>query len=316
MENKAHALLAGAFLIAFSAALVAVALWMAQRGTSHANYDIVTTYAVSGLNEQAPVKYRGVPIGHVADIDFDPQNPLLIRIRIEVEKDAPVTNNTYAKLSYQGVTGLAYIELADNGKPGTPLLARNGRTPTIPMHPSLLAEVGNSGQQLLNRVNELAGKLNRLADQRNQAHITQILANMDAVTQNLARMEKQLSPALQNLPALTGTARQTLASTNLLLKNLNHLTLATEARLQTVDKLGNSVAAFGQAGQQVTQQLSGSTLPELQSLIQSLSRASQDFDHLVSQLQQRPQSLLFGRAPAPAGPGEPGFRPPLPEGNP
>ncbi|MEW5792274.1 MAG: MlaD family protein [Pseudomonadota bacterium] len=313
MENRAHALMAGLFLLLFGLALAAAALWLGQRGIDRATYNIVTPFTVSGLNLQAPVKYRGVQIGQVEAIDFDPKNPALIVIRVTVDKSAPIKRDTYAQLSYQGVTGLAYVELADSGQPSPPLQTSEREPATIPMRQSLLAEVGSSGQMLLMQLNELMGKLNKLGSEENQAHVSRILANVATSTAEIVQMQQQLEPTLQRLPGLLASAERALGNTNVLVQDLDRLTLAAQQELKNVGKAGDSVAAMGQAGEQISREISSTTLPELHALMNSLTRTSESFDRLATQLQQRPQSLVFGKSRAAPGPGERGFTPPTAE---
>jgi phospholipid/cholesterol/gamma-HCH transport system substrate-binding protein len=74
MENKAHALAAGVFVLFVGAMLVALAMWLTRdTGVRHI-YEMSTREAVSGLQSQAAVRYRGIDVGKVAHIGFDPQS--------------------------------------------------------------------------------------------------------------------------------------------------------------------------------------------------------------------------------------------------
>ena len=75
--------------------------------------DLLSTHSVSGLKVDAPVRFRGVDVGRVDSISFDSHQSGEIRVRIAVDPAAPITRSTYAKLSYQGITGVAFIQLDD-----------------------------------------------------------------------------------------------------------------------------------------------------------------------------------------------------------
>ena len=115
MENQSHALIAGLFLIIFSAAIAVTAKWLSGETADHTSYIMISDGSVSGLNPQAAVRFRGVKIGKVEEIGFDPENSRFIRIRIGVDRNVPLTKGVFAQLGYQGVTGLAYIQLDDDG---------------------------------------------------------------------------------------------------------------------------------------------------------------------------------------------------------
>src|SRR3954465_6799379 len=118
MENRAYALAAGLFTLLLGIGVVATALWFSGEAVENSEYLLVSNYPVSGLNPQAPVRYRGVTVGKVLSISFDrqkgrstdpqTQGPNGILVKIEVESGTPLTEGSYAKLGSQGVTGLSY----------------------------------------------------------------------------------------------------------------------------------------------------------------------------------------------------------------
>src|SRR6476660_360616 len=115
MENKSHALLAGIFTIALLTAAILIALWFNRDRVEWVPYEIATKLSIPGLNPQAAVRYRGLDVGKVDDILFDPNAVGQILVRISVRPDTPITQSTFATLGYQGVTGIAYVQLDDDG---------------------------------------------------------------------------------------------------------------------------------------------------------------------------------------------------------
>ncbi|HSV36780.1 MAG TPA: MlaD family protein, partial [Ramlibacter sp.] len=73
MENKAHALAAGIFVVVITALLVGLAAWLTRETGERHIYEISTRETVTGLQSQAAVRYRGVDVGKVAAIGFDPK---------------------------------------------------------------------------------------------------------------------------------------------------------------------------------------------------------------------------------------------------
>ena len=108
MENKSHAFAAGAFVIAVVALLLGLATWLSRDQQEGDIYELSTAESVTGLSEQAAVRFRGINIGKVTQIGFDPLNKGQVLLRISIRKDVPLTESTYATLGYQGVTGLAF----------------------------------------------------------------------------------------------------------------------------------------------------------------------------------------------------------------
>ena len=90
MENKAHAIAAGLFALLLGLALAASVAWFQGDRTERTHYTVVSRSGVPGLNLKAPVKLRGVEVGYVDSIAFDPQDPRQILVGIAVDAAAPV----------------------------------------------------------------------------------------------------------------------------------------------------------------------------------------------------------------------------------
>src|SRR6476620_9865841 len=103
MENKAHALAAGLFVVALTVLLLVLGAWLTRDSGQRDVYEISTRESVTGLQEQAPVRYRGVDVGKVTRMGFDPKAQGNVLVRMEISHDAPMSTETFATLSFQGV---------------------------------------------------------------------------------------------------------------------------------------------------------------------------------------------------------------------
>ena len=116
MENRAHALIAGLFVLLLGLGILLAGWWFIGKQEATRELVLITRNSVTGLNPQAQVRYRGIRVGKVLDIGLDPQDTRNILVRISVAASLPLTTGVTAQLNYQGVTGLAYVQLEDSGK--------------------------------------------------------------------------------------------------------------------------------------------------------------------------------------------------------
>ena len=72
----------------------------------------------------------------------------------------------------------------------------------------------------------------------------------------------------------------------------------------------SSLSAATQSMQSAANVLTYETLPQLNGFAREARQAVRGFDHAVTDFNARPQSVLFGPAPAAPGPGETGFTAP------
>jgi phospholipid/cholesterol/gamma-HCH transport system substrate-binding protein len=306
MENRSHALLAGIFTIGLVAALVAAAIWMQGRGREpRVPFILVSRSSVSGLNPQAAVRYRGVEVGRVERVRFDPEAPQVILIDVLISPRTPVTEATFGRLGFQGVTGLAFVEIDDEGKLGRALSTSWREPARLEMRPSVLQEFGDAGQLLLVRVNEIAERLSVLLNEENQKRLGNSLASLERATDRMVEFQDKLSPTLDNLPGLTAEARGLLEETHKLASELEVVAREAGARGDAVDRAGHGVELVGSAANDFATQ----TLPSLNRVLAKLERATESLDRAIEAQARDPRSLLFGAAPPEPGPGESGFGP-------
>jgi phospholipid/cholesterol/gamma-HCH transport system substrate-binding protein len=320
MENKAHALAASVFVIGLAAALVALVVWLTRDDTVRNLFELSTHEPVSGLQPQATVRYRGVAVGKVASIDFDPKVKGNVRVRITVDERVPLTTSTFATLSYQGVTGLASIALDDKGGSQEALVPDNRNPPRIPLQPSLLAQLQDRGEALLGQIEETTRRINALVGQDNQKRIAEALDNIAGAAASANQLTKSLdgaikadlTPALKALPSLVGHTQDTLVSVKGAAGDVSRAAGRLDtalARLNAqdgaIDRLGDGTRALSQA----VESFNNATLPRLNRVADDTSNVVRRLGRAVDSINDNPQLLLFGGG-ATAGPGEPGFAAP------
>ena len=220
MENKSHALAAGIFVLVVAAMLAGLAVWLTRDNANYEQYELSTRDGVSGLQPQAAVRYKGVAVGKVTRIGFDPQVNGNVLIRIAVNEQAPISPTTFAVLGYQGVTGLAHVQLDDAEKPYPELPPGPSGLPRLPLKPSPFGKLAEQAPAILGQVEEATRRINQLLGDNNQQKLTEALSSIgqaagsvNTLTQRLdATVAQRLDPALAALPPLASDARQTLQS--------------------------------------------------------------------------------------------------------
>lgn len=321
MENKAHALAAGAFVLGVAALMVALALWL-MRDTEVRNvYEMSTRDSVAGLQPQAAVRFRGISVGRVTEIGFDPQTKGNVLVRISVDDETPITRSTFATLSYQGVTGLAFIQLDDDGKSSEALPPGTGQSARIPLRPSLLSRLTDRGEAILVQVEQTTQRINQILGDENQKLFTGAMQNIgDAaggvhqLTQRLdATIAKKLDPALDAFaPAARDTSNAMKAlqdASNSVEKSADEIA-KTAKRLNEKDGPIDRLAEGTQALSHAADAFNSATLPRINKVTEETSRAARQLSRAANSINDNPQSLLFGNGQVPPGPGEQGFTAP------
>ena len=287
MENKSHAFIAGLFTVCLVAAALFIVWYLNMDKTVRLPYMISTNQSVPGLNPQATVRYRGMDVGRVTSIGFNPAKPGEILIHFEVKEDTPMTKSTYATLTYQGVTGIASVELGDSGTNMEKLETSPEKPAEIPMRPSLLAQLQLRGLHILQEIQSITSRLSYIFNKENSQTLVDSFRSIGRAAKSWEKVPDQLEPVLQQMPQMTDDTREMIRSVTELSQELKELS----AKANTM--LANDI--------------NSDTVRVVESLMEEAKITLSNLNKVLDQYQQRPSGLLFGaRGPAP-GPGEPGF---------
>jgi phospholipid/cholesterol/gamma-HCH transport system substrate-binding protein len=308
METKVNYVFVGMFVLLLVAAMIAGVLWLSAGNQYNKVFDTYVAYmqeSVSGLNLNAPVKYRGVNVGKVRQISLDTSSPEQVRIELNIERGTPITIDTIAVLKAQGLTGIAYVELS-GGSRDSPLLkpAKDIPYPVIKTGLSLLGRLDMAMTGLLINFNKTTENLNELLDDENRSALKQTLAHLASATGTLAARKADIDKALTNttltmenmaksssqLPALIERIGNSAAALEKMAKDT---TRASASISQTLDGIGPDALRFAEDG-----------LPELERLIVEMRELSVSLQRITRQVEQDPSILLRGKEARQRGPGE------------
>ncbi|EON14406.1 MULTISPECIES: MlaD family protein [Pandoraea] len=311
MENKSHAFMAGLFTLALLAAIAAAVYWFNRDNRVRVPYDLVSRTNVTGLNPESAVRYRGLGVGKVDSIKFDPRTPGQILIRILVNQGTPMTKSTFGTLNYQGVTGLAFVQLDDDGDDRTLLPSSAAHVAQLQLRPSFIDELQRRGNNLAQQLEEAASSVNALLSPDNRHAVLDSINSVKTAAQSVNRVAQQLEPVTKELPDTVRELNGTLAGTHRLTNQLSDPQGPLIRNLDSVgraaDQATSSLAAFQATMQTFEGSLQQEALPRLNTLSDDLRSTTQAVGQAAETINRNPRALLFGTSPPTPGPGEAGF---------
>ena len=310
MENRSHALMTGFFTISLLVAAVLFGVWFNRDRVEREPYLIATSLSIPGLNPQAAVRYRGLEVGKVDGIDFDPKAAGQILIHLSVNPDAPITKTTFATLGYQGVTGIAYIQLDDESV-GSPALGTSEKNPArIPLQPGLFDQLEKRGKAILTKAEKVTDELSTLLSPANQKDILAAFTDISATAREYRALPDRLGPTIDKLPKLVEQAQGSLAAVNRLADDATKLSASLQGPNGAISRLNSTVDRVGLSLETVAGGVELETLPNINALTDETRSSMRAVRRTMNTLNDRPQSILFGTPEATPGPGEAGFTPP------
>ncbi|MBK9347682.1 MAG: MCE family protein [Burkholderiales bacterium] len=328
MENKSHAIAAGAFVVVVAALLVTLAVWLTRDSSERRVYEIASQQGVTGLLPQAAVRYKGVLVGRVTAIALDSTARGGVLVRLNVDSNVPVTASTFATLGFQGITGLSFIQLDDAGSSQEALQTSDATPARIPMRPNMFSRLSEQGAGLLTQADEIGQRVNQLLAPHNQQVMVEAVGRIGQAAASFSQLAQHADQALVkqtaelNLPQLVQDVSATLKT----------MQTSTERLGQTADAMRKSAEEFRAVAQRMNepggtldkiargsealattnQNANAALLPRLNRTADETARAVRQMNRAVEGIGDNPQSLLLGRGAATPGPGEAGFTPPKP----
>ena len=284
METRANFILVGSFVIALTAGIFLFLMWYAHHRDAQ-NYETYVIYfkeSVAGLDEGGVVRYRGIQVGKVESIELDPNNPEQARVAVKIAEKTPVNSTTRATLNFQGVTGVAYVELKGSARDGDRTLVqdREMECPIIPSEPSQFETLSQTIPEVLERIKKLFSDDNIRSLSSTLGNVEQFTGALGGQASGVEELIASTTEAMKGFSKLAADLdKQAAAATgniNALTQNLN----------EVVKDNREQVRSF-----------SDNTLAQLPPMVAEMRRLIAEAKALSKTLKENPSRVIFGKEP-------------------
>jgi phospholipid/cholesterol/gamma-HCH transport system substrate-binding protein len=280
METKANYVAVGAFVLLCFVGLVVSIMWLAgvQYAQEYSYYTADFKGPVTGLGKGTVTRFNGIDVGHITDLQFNPNDPQAVIVTLQVQPNLNIREDSVASIESQGLTGGTYVEIS-GGTAKSPLLtARPGQKyPIIRTKQSGLLQLEQSAPEVVAKLNIAASRINDLLNDNNRRAISQILANLNETTGMIAKRSGDIDAILRNTNEATA-----------------NLSKASANFQPTLDHVDLTVTKFGKVADDADAFINGDGLAQLSDLIGDLRRLTGNLNKFSDQLNRNPTSLLFG----------------------
>jgi paraquat-inducible protein B len=313
MGKKANPAIVGAFVLGAAALAVLGVVVFGSGAFLRSTVDVVMYFpgSVDGLSNGAPVKFKGVDIGTVTNIQLvlsngkkGPKARIPVYVRIDPSRiittgnvhfpspqarDELIKRGMRAQLQSQSMlTGLLFIQLDFfPDTPATYVLNQPSDPPEIPTIPTVLEQASTQAREIISDLREIDFK--GLVNQANEA-----LAGFRHVVEDPA-----LRAALDQLPGTVKNLNAAVDSANALLHRIDHQVdpLSSEAR-ETLIGAQRAMASVERTASAATTIIQpGSPLDyDLRQSLQAVGRSADSLRLLADVLERNPAALLYGRS--------------------
>jgi phospholipid/cholesterol/gamma-HCH transport system substrate-binding protein len=302
METRANYVLIGIFAaLGFLGVLgFFLAFGKFQLDRQFAYYE-VRFESVAGLSRASDVRFAGLLVGQVVEVQLAPEGDGTVLVRLEVDRATPVRADSIATVDSSGITGVSFVAIS----PGTPeamLINDRSDAPRLEAGRSTIQSLTEGAPRIMDETLRVLEQVNRLLGDENQVKVANILTNVE-------QSSGELSRALDNFSAFTDTiaaATDTFAEFS---NNLSPILLQAE---KTVESLQFAVDEFAllatearitfETGTETLQNVDAFIEDDLTGMVADLRRAADQVGAEIEAFSQEAQAMFteFSRTGAAA----------------
>jgi phospholipid/cholesterol/gamma-HCH transport system substrate-binding protein len=302
MDRDANYVAVGAFVLLVLFLGAGFVLWYtdAADGEEQKRYEMYFEGSVSGLSQGSNVRYLGVVVGKVAHIGIDPRDRRRVRIVADIDASAPIAEDTVARLTLQGVTGLLFVDLRPRNPAMVPRVAVESlKYPVIPSEQSQFDVLVSNLPDVIAKAGEALERINAMLSDKNIAAVTASVENAKLASEVLPTTVADARAMFRDLRDAANEMQTTMAS----LGELGGADIkASATRLREVaDTIAVTAARIDRlvaSNQDNVDRFAGQGLADFEQLVRETRRAVRNFDALTESLERDPSRVIYRASPA------------------
>jgi phospholipid/cholesterol/gamma-HCH transport system substrate-binding protein len=245
-------------------------------------------------------RYEIYFVGRVAGIGIDPREARRVRVVVDTDGDAPISANTVARLTLQGVTGLLFVDLRPRSPGALPGVATPSlKFPVIPSEQSQFDVLVSSLPDVVTKAGEALERINAMLSDANIKAVSDSLAHAERASQELPMAIAEARAMFGDLQDAANEMDKTMAALGTFggedikgaatrLREVADTIAVTASRFdRMVAKNEGNVDRFANQG-----------LAEIEQLLREARVTMRSVDALTRSLERDPSRVLFGPAPS------------------
>jgi phospholipid/cholesterol/gamma-HCH transport system substrate-binding protein len=300
VERDANYTAVGAFVILVVAMAGLFVYWYAdsREAREYKRYEIYFQGSVSGLSIGGPVRYLGVDVGRIYRIRVDRRSSDRVQVIADIDAEAPISEQTLAQLSLQGVTGLLFIDLekSENRRDAMPPVPSE-RYPVINSVRSDFDELLATLPDVAGRARELIARMQDLFSPQNTEAVAQTLISVQEASRRMPETLDQVNALLAELRNTTGEMRMTAATLSSTTTRIAPEVIEAVERLRaTADNIAKTTEGVTRLVEENRGGINAFTrdsLPEFERMVREARSAAEDVRELSRSLKDDPSRVLY-----------------------
>jgi phospholipid/cholesterol/gamma-HCH transport system substrate-binding protein len=307
--------ISGGIFLAVLALILLGATQLYKKGHLYVTY---FDESVQGLTQDAPVKYRGVPIGRVERIQVAPDSEL-VEVILKIESGQILGDGIVAQLAPVGITGSVFIGLDQKKEwepDRSPPITFQTQYPVVSSKPSEISTLLSGVDAVIKQLRSLDFEgipekvgltLDTLTSAVKAADIESLSGDLrhilerekwDRIMDSMDSASTSLKEAMEKADRIVSKGDRILGRMDGVLAENEKSLSAILAGFQKTMEEANLVAGKGKEFFSRTDERVGQIHRHLIGMGKSMEQAGENLNQLLDILSAQPSLLLFGRPPS------------------
>ncbi|MCX6077076.1 MAG: MlaD family protein [Campylobacterales bacterium] len=319
MNNKVNYSLVGSLVLFGVALMLAFIYWLLKPSSEQETktYAIYFNESILGLNIDAPVKYRGIAVGKVSKLQINAKNSEQVEVLVTILKNTPIKEDTIAKLTAQGITGLSYINLDMGSNEAPELQVKDGeKYPAIKSAPSFFENIESSLGSVSTKLSATLAQTEKLLNEENQKQITLVLQrtagfmdkmeklldeesvnHLHSSAKNIDQVSKEFTKIAPNVDKLIDKSGKWEESTS---SSLSSIMESYKGIKSAMDEVKRAVSS----GEFNLKEISSDVVPTMNNTLLEMQGLMIKIEDTLHAYERSPGDILFKQEETKKGPGE------------
>lgn len=274
MERGINYILIGVCFIASLLGLIIFIFWFSSSGIITDDSKIYKAYsknAINGIRTDSIIKFKGINIGRVKDVNFKDKDFKEIVLNVEIRSDLPIKKGSYLKVSQSGIIGNSFLTLIQNTKSDEFIEKKEDFILNIQTNSmsKLLDDLPN----ITNKIDELLSNISIILSEENAQNITKVVTSIKDSANHLNKMIASLEKNTNNIDNL-------IKNTNEVVNNANQIT-----------KIVNKKIELGEFDFKTTLT---PTLLSIEQSLNNINNLAKESSQVLENFQENPYNTIFG----------------------
>ena len=272
MERGVNYILIGSCFIATLISLVVFIFWFSgndEFGNNVKKYKAYSTTALPGLKPNSSIKYKGINVGKITDINFKDNNFDEVEFDLIIREDLPIKKDSILKVDQSGILGHSFLNLIQNNS-SNDMLDSGG---TLQINTGGISQILESAPNITEKIDILLENANEIISPQNTKNITSIL---ESIKDSAIKLNKMMSMVQENTEEISS-----------LISNVDKISNTADTMLKTINQKVNN-------GEYDIRDILTPSLMSIENSMNNINKLAKDGSSLLKDLREDPYNTIFG----------------------